>query len=334
MSESALHGSGAMGIAGTAPDDNPGDYQVFTREYDVCIEGAALYREKQRIALREQLDSLIAAQAISVPRLALRLQRLFAIEQAAGWNFGEEEGYLDGRRISQLVSNPAYRHVFRQTRYTPHSDVVVSFLIDNSGSMKRQRFEAVAVLVDIFARALELAGAKTEILGFTTATWSGGRMINQWRRAGGPTPAGRMNELMHVVYKDADTRWRRARHSIAAMLNPQHFREGLDGEALAWAAQRLNTRPESRRALIMISDGAPMETTTLNLNDKGYLDRHLYHVARDIEQRGEIELRAIGIGLDMGAFFKRSIALDLTGTLGNRAFSALERLFAARPPAD
>lgn len=334
ISNSALHGNGAIDLAGSSSDDSASDYQVFTREHDVQIEGAALYREKQRAALREQLDDLIAAQAISVPRLALRLQRLFAIEQASGWNFGEEEGYLDGRRISQLVSNPAYRHIFRQTRYTPHSDVVISFLIDNSGSMKRQRFEAVTVLVDIFARALELAGAKTEILGFTTNAWSGGHTINQWRRAGQPEPAGRMNELLHIVYKDADTSWRRARHSIAAMLNPQHFREGLDGEALAWAAQRLSARPESRRALVMISDGAPMDTTTLNVNDKGYLDRHLHHVAHSIETRGEIELRAIGIGLDMGEFFKRSIALDLTGTLGNRAFSALELLYAARPPAD
>ncbi|MEM7292262.1 MAG: hypothetical protein AAF420_02545, partial [Pseudomonadota bacterium] len=200
--------------------------------------------------------------------------------------------------------------------------------------MKRQRFEAVALLVDIFARALELAGAKTEILGFTTGSWSGGRTIKEWRAAGEPAPAGRMNERLHIVYKDADTSWRRARHSIASLLNPQHFREGLDGEALEWAAARLMRRDESRRALVMISDGAPMDSTTLNLNDKGFLDRHLYGVARRIEQRGEIELRAIGIGLDMGEFFKRSIALDLTGTLGNRAFAALELLFAPRPPND
>ena len=334
LSESAQHGTGASDVSNRESDDSASDYCIFNREHDKEVDGKSLYREKQRQALREQLDDLIAAQAISVPRLALRLRRLFAIEHVDGWNFGEEEGYLDGRRISQLVANPAYRHIFRQSRFTPRNDTVVSFLIDNSGSMKRQRFEAVTVLVDIFARALELAGAKTEILGFTTNSWSGGKLINEWRRAGEPQPVGRMNERLHIVYKDADTSWRRARYSISSMLNPLHFREGLDGEALEWAAQRLRDRSETRRALVMISDGAPMDTTTLNLNDKGFLDRHLHHVARSIEQRGDIELRAIGIGLDMGEFFKRSIALDLTGTLGNRAFSALELLFAPRPPAD
>ena len=163
--------------------------------------------------------------------------------------------------------------------------------------------------------------------------------VQKWKsvpgkRDGAPEYPGRLNERLHIVYKDADTSWRRSRYSIASLLNPTHFREGLDGEALEWAAQRLRRRDCARKALVMISDGAPMDTATINANDKGILDRHLYRVARSIESSRDIELRAIGIGLDMGEFFRRSIALDLTGTLGNKAFSALELLFAPKPPVD
>ncbi|MEM7206234.1 MAG: cobalt chelatase [Pseudomonadota bacterium] len=334
ITDGALHASGILGVSASGEVENTSDYHVFTREFDQETNGEVLFRQSQREAMREQLDQMIAAQAISVPRLALRLQRLFSIPRADSWNFGQEEGYLDGRRLTQLAANSAYRQVFKQVRETPHTNLVVSFLIDNSGSMKRQRFEAVAVLVDIFARALELAGAKTEILGFTTRAWSGGQAFKAWRAHGEPAQPGRTNERLHIVYKDSDTSWRRSRHSIASLMNPQHFREGLDGEALEWAAQRLRQTDADRRALVMISDGAPMDSTTLNVNDKGFLDRHLYHVAQSIERRGDIELRAIGIGLDMGEFFRRSIALDLTGTLGNRAFSALEQLYSPTPPKD
>ena len=302
-------------------------YRIFCTDYDREVSGAELYRVNKRTELRMQLDKLVLAQAISVPRLAGRLKRLFAVTERSGWNFGEEEGLLDGRRLAQLVSNPAYSRIFKQQKYTPYCDTVVSFLIDNSGSMKRQRFEAVAVMVDIYSRALELAGIRSEILGFTTGGWTGGKSIKAFRAAGMPKLPGRLNDRLHVVYKDADTSWRRARYGIASMLSTHHFREGLDGEALQWADQRLQRCNESRKCLVMISDGAPMDSATSHYNDEWFLARHLKRVVERIETESATELNAIGIGLDMAEFFSESIALDLTGTLGNNVFSALELLF-------
>ncbi len=330
--ESAAPGSAASGAAPLQSGDPLDDYRVFSRAYDIQCSGGDLYPLRYLAPLRRELDGLVAAQAVSVPRLARRLQRIFATPRRAGWHFGEEEGLLDARALGQLVANPDYRQVFRRERYTPHSDVVLSFLVDNSGSMKRQRFESVAILLDIWCRALALAGVRTEVLGFTTAEWSGGRALRDYRRAGSPPQPGRLNATQHVVYKDADTPYRRARPAIAAMLRTLHFREGVDGEALDWACQRLRRRSEPRKVLVMFSDGAPMDTATLQYNGEDYLDRHLRAVARVIERRGEVQLGAIGIGLDMREYFARSLSLDLSGTLDGRAFNALEALFAGAPP--
>lgn len=322
---------GAAGAGQTLGAEDEGEpYPIFCRDHDREVEGRSLYRLAQRTRFRQQLDKLVAAQAVSAPRLAQRLKNLFAVLERSGWSFGEEEGYLDGRRLSQLAANSSYTRVFKQQRYSPWCDTVVTFLLDNSGSMKRQRFEAVAVMVDIYSRALELAGIRSEILGFTTGGWTGGESIKAWRAAGMPSHPGRLNDRLHIVYKDADTSWRRARYSIASLLNTNHFREGLDGEALEWAAQRLRLMNESRKCLVVISDGAPMDSATAHYNDEYFLERHLKQVVRKLERDPSIELTAIGIALDMGEFFGRSVALDLTGTLGNRVFRALEDLYGAR----
>ncbi len=321
--EGGVAGSGQPAVA----DDRVLPYPVFCRDFDRQLTGDKLYRLEQRNTLRLQLDRLVVAQAISVPRLAHRLKMLFAVMDPSGWNFGEEEGYLDGRRLGQLVANPAYSRIFKQQKLSPRCDTVVSFLIDNSGSMKRQRFEAVAVMVDVYARALELAGVRSEILGFTTGGWTGGRSMGAFRAAGMPADPGRLNDRLHIVYKDADTSWRRARYSIASMLTTTHFREGLDGEALQWACQRLERLEESRKCLVMISDGAPMDSATCQYNDELFLERHLKQVVHNLESSSTVELRAIGIGLDMSEFFTQSVALDLTGTLGNNEFRALETLY-------
>ncbi|MGB5706741.1 MAG: hypothetical protein WBM41_07900 [Arenicellales bacterium] len=319
---------GASGVGQTQAMEDEGDpYPVFCRDFDREVEARSLYRLAQRTQLRQQLDKLVAAQAISVPRLAQRLKELFAVVERSGWNFGEEEGYLDGRRLSQLVANSSYTRIFKQQRYSPWCDTVVTFLLDNSGSMKRQRFEAVAVMVDIYSRALELAGIRSEILGFTTGGWTGGESIKAWRAAGMPEQPGRLNDRLHIVYKDVDTSWRRARYSISSLLNTNHFREGLDGEALEWAAQRLKSVNESRKCLVAVSDGAPMDSATAHYNDEYFLERHLKHVINKFERDPSIELTSIGIALDMSEFFNRSVALDLTGTLGNRVFRALEDLY-------
>ncbi len=306
-------------------------YSVFCTDFDRLVAASDLYRMEQRRKLRAELDRMVMAQTVNIPRLALRLRRLFAVPRRSGWDDGEEEGYTDGRRLSQLVSRPGYYRVFRREKQAPHCDTVVSFLIDNSGSMKRQRFQAVAVMVDIYCRALELAGVSTEILGFTTAGWAGGESIRKWRKSGSPEYPGRLNDRLHIVYKDAETSWRRSRHSISSLMNPVHFKEGLDGEALQWAERRLLGRVEDRKCLVMISDGAPMESATSNHNDPLYLERHLKQVARRVERTGRIELKAISAALGMDEFFSESISLDLSGTLDNRIFSSLERLFSNCP---
>ena len=315
------------GIRLSFEDSSSDNYTVYCRDYDKIKLGKDLYRLEQRKRSRQELDRMIAAQAISVPRLALRLQALFAVTQKSGWHDGEEEGYLDGRRLSQLATQPGYYRIFKKEKSVPYCDTVVTFLIDNSGSMKRQRYQAVAILVDVYCRALELAGITTEILGFSTNGWAGGESIKAWRKNGSPENPGRLNDQLHIIYKDAESSWRRSRYSIASLMSTTHFKEGLDGEALEWACQRLNNRIETRKCLVMISDGAPMETATSNYNDAFYLERHLKQVAHTIERSSKIELRGIGIALDMEEFFSQSLTMDLTGTLGSNAFNALELLF-------
>ncbi len=312
------------------PEQN--DYHVFTKAYDRILPASKLYSTTQLKKLRGQLDKQISAQTISIPRLALRLKHLFGLPERSGWDFAQDQGHIDARRLAQLITNPDYYSIFKREHQTPTCDLVVSFLIDNSGSMKNQRYESVAVLVDVYSQALELAGAKTEVLGFTTSSWNGGRVLQEWRKSGEPANPGRLNEALFFIYKDAETPWRRAKYSIAALMNTLHYREGLDGEALDWAAKRLNKHNVQRKALILISDGAPMDSATANTNNDTYLAQHLYDVANRIEYRSNIELGCIGIDLDMSEFFRRSLTLDLKGTLDNEAFAALETLYSQRLP--
>lgn len=304
-----------------------GDYKIFTDEYDTEVVGSSLYPESVRITARNELDRLVRAQSVSIPRLARRLRDLFAIAEPEGWNFGEEQGTIDGRRLGQLVANPDYHRVFRQERQLPVTPVAVSFLIDTSGSMKAQRYDTVAVLVDTFCRALDLAGASTEVLGFTTAAWTGGRARADWDRAGQPADPGRLNEAQHIIYKSGDESWRRARRSVASMMRTAHYREGLDGEALAWAYGRLLRRPEPRKVLVMIADGSPMDTATSASNRPWLLDDHLASVAERIDKVGRVELGAVGIALDMSTYFANSVSLDLTGTLTRTEYDVLHHLF-------
>ncbi len=304
-----------------------GDYHVYTDEFDQLVDAKSLLRNEKRYQFRAQLDQLVKSQAVSVTRLASEMQALFARPETDGWLFGQEEGLIDARRLAQLVSNVDYHQVFVRDRLQLQSNAVVSFLIDNSGSMKRQRYEAVAVLLDTYARALDLAGVKTEVLGFTTADWNGGQALQAWRKAGQPDEPGRMGELLHVVYKSADDAWRRSRGSLACLLSTQHFREGVDGEALIWAYQRLQKREEEGRYLVVISDGAPLDAATQNTNREGFLGDHLASVASFIERDPSVQLGAIGIDLDMSDTFSNSVSLDLGGTLGQASYRVLNTLF-------
>ncbi len=304
-------------------------YRTYTRAYDREVPAATLVRRALLIEYREQLDRRIAAQGINLARLARELQALLATPAHDGWDGAQEEGLIDGRRLAQLVATPTERRLFRSDRRQPVADCVVCFLIDCSGSMK-QHIESVAVLIDVFVRALEMAGVASEVLGFTTGAWNGGRALRDWQRAGSPRHPGRLNEVQHLVFKNADTAWRRARPDIAALLKPDLFREGIDGEAVDWACSRLEGRAQERRWLLVVSDGSPMDSATHLANDSHYLDHHLRDVVLRHEQAGRVHLCGIGVGLDLSPYYGRSQALDLSAGPGHRAFDELIRMMAGQ----
>lgn len=314
----ALADSGSSRVLEAASDG----YRVFTRAYDREVRAASLVRAALLAEYRDRLDACIAAQGVNVGWLARQLKALLATPQADGWDGAQEDGRIDGRRLARLVASPAERRLFRAERIEPIADCLVTFLIDCSGSMKDQ-IESVAMIVDVFVRALEMAGVPSEVLGFTTGAWNGGRAQRDWLRAGRPLHPGRLNEVCHLVFKDADTPWRRSRRSMAALLKADLFREGVDGEALDWAVSRMQGRPERRRLLLVVSDGSPMDTATHLANDEHYLDHHLRQVVQRHEQSGAAEIAGIGVGLDLSPYYARSQAIDLAAPPGNRVFQEM-----------
>lgn len=303
-------------------------YRVFTCLYDTEVRAASLVRTALLQDYRERLDQRIEKQGIQLARLARDLQSVLAIPQREGWQGGLEEGAIDGRRLSQLITSPLERRLFRQEQQAPVPNCALSFLIDCSGSM-REHIEAVAVLVDVTVRALDQIGVATEVLGFTTNSWNGGRAQRDWRRAGRPAHPGRLNETCHLVFKDGDTPWRRARQSIAALLKADLFREGVDGEALEWAAQRLVARGDGRRLLLVISDGSPTDGATALANDVHYLDHHLCDVVARLEAQGDVEVYGVGVGLDLSPYYRRCRAFDLSASVSNAVFREMVAMIAA-----
>lgn len=302
-------------------------YQVFTKIYDREVRAGELVRAALLREYRERLDQRIAGQGIHVARLARQLKALLAVPTRDGWEGGQEEGYIDGRQLAQLVASPTERRLFRVERYEPVSNSQVSFLIDCSGSM-RAHIESVAMIVDVLVRALEQAGVDSEVLGFTTGAWNGGRARRDWLRAGQPAHPGRLNEACHMVFKDVQTPWRRARPDIAALLKADLFREGIDGEAVRWACQRMQGRGEGRRLLIVMSDGCPMDGATHQANDLHYLDHHLRQVVAQVEQSGEAEIFGVGVGLDLSPYYSRSQVLDLSSSVTNEVFRDIVAMIA------
>lgn len=310
-------------------DEAGSSYRVFTTAYDEERRAAALVRPELLDEYRDRLDRRIAGQGISIPRLARELKALLSCHARDGWDGGQEEGHIDGRRLAQLIVTPTERRLFRMERQDLTVDCVVSFLIDCSGSMK-QHIESVAMLVDVFVRALDSAGVASEVLGFTTGAWNGGRAQRDWRRAGRPRQPGRLNEACHLVFKDADTSWRRGRRDIAALLKFDLFREGIDGEAVDWACERVRGRSEARRLLLVISDGCPMDSATQLANDDRYLDRHLRDVVALREREGGVRICGVGVGLDLSAYYGRALALDLSDGVRNQVFSEIVGMMAGR----
>lgn len=310
-------------------EESADGYRVYTTAYDREQHAAALVRPELLREYRETLDARIDGQGLNVARLARELRALLARPAHDGWDSAQEEGRIDGRRIAQLISSPTERRLFRSERIEPLADCAVSWLIDCSGSMK-EHIESVAMIVDVVVRALEQAGVTSEILGFTTGAWNGGRALRDWQRAGRPPHPGRLNEQCHLVFKDADTAWRRARAPIAALLKADLFREGIDGEAVRWAHQRLRERPENRKLLLVVSDGSPMDSATNLANDAHYLDQHLVQELQRIEQAGEVQVFGVGVGLDLSPYYSASLVLDLAGATGNQVFRELLEMIAGR----
>ncbi|MDR5766498.1 MULTISPECIES: cobaltochelatase CobT-related protein [unclassified Caballeronia] len=304
-------------------------YRIFTTRYDKTVRPSTLIRAALLREYRERLDALIAARHINVPRLARMLQASITVPRRDGWSFGEEDGRIDGRRLAQVVASPDERRVFRRERERPHADCAVGFLIDCSGSMKAS-IEPVTVMIDVLVRALGMAGVTTEVLGFTTGAWNGGRAKLDWLAKGRPKYPGRLNEACNMIFKEGDAGWRAGRRDIAALFKADLFREGIDGEAVDWACSRLIARDEARRILVVISDGSPMDSATAQANDPNYLDQHLREVVEKHEASRAVEVLGLGVGLDLSTYYRHHFAVDLSVAPDMTLFAKLAAWLGAR----
>jgi cobaltochelatase CobT len=306
------------------------DYKAFTTRFDEIVESNELCDEEELGRLRAYLDQQMGGLSNVVTRLANRLQRRLMAQQARSWDFDQEEGLLDAARLARVVVSPGHSLSYKIERDTEFKDTVVSLLIDNSGSMRGRPIAIAAICGDILARTLERCGVSTEILGFTTRGWKGGQSREAWLSAGRPPHPGRLNDLRHIVYKRADEPYRHARRSLGLMMREGLLKENIDGEALLWAHNRLIARPEERRILMVISDGAPVDDSTASANGGSYLERHLRQVIEWIEKRSTVELIAIGIGHDVTRYYSRAVTIMDADQLAGAMVEQLARLFESR----
>ncbi|MFC7475219.1 cobaltochelatase subunit CobT [Dankookia sp. GCM10030260] len=307
--------------------DDASRYHPFTTAHDEIVEADELCDPEELGRLRQQLDQQLSHLQGVVSKLANRLQRRLLAQQQRAWEFDLEEGTLDAARLSRIIANPLLALTYKREREADFRDTVVSLLIDNSGSMRGRPITVAAMCSDILARTLERCAVKTEILGFTTRAWKGGQSREKWVQDGKPRNPGRLNDLRHVVYKAADAPWRRARKNLGLMLREGLLKENIDGEALEWAYKRIRNRPEHRRILMVISDGAPVDDSTLSVNPGNYLERHLRKVIGEIEGRGDVELIAIGIGHDVTRYYRRAVTIVDAEELGGTMMKKLAELF-------
>jgi cobaltochelatase CobT len=307
--------------------DDKDAYKVFSKEFDEEVEAPDLCDADELTRLRQNLDQQLSHLQGVIARLANRLQRRLLAKQNRSWDFDLEEGLLDTARLDRVVVNPMDPLSFKQEKDTEFRDTVVSLLIDNSGSMRGRPISVAAMSADILARTLERCAVKVEILGFTTRAWKGGQAREKWLAAGKPANPGRLNDLRHIVYKAADQPWRRARKNLGLMLREGILKENIDGEALLWAANRLIARTEQRRILMVISDGAPVDDSTLSVNPGNYLEKHLRDAIDYVENNTSIELLAIGIGHDVTRYYRRAVTIVDAEQLGGTMMEKLAELF-------
>ena len=303
------------------------DYKIFTEAYDEVIAASDLCDADELTRLRAYLDAQLKGLQGVVTKLANRLQRRLMAQQNRSWDFDQDEGLLDAARLARVVISPGQSLSYKVERDVAFKDTIVTLLIDNSGSMRGRPISIAAISADVLARTLERCGVKSEILGFTTRAWKGGQSREQWLNSGKPQQPGRLNDLRHIVYKKADEPWRRARLNLGLMMREGLLKENIDGEALLWAHSRLLARPEDRRILMVISDGAPVDDSTLSVNSAGYLEAHLRRVIEWIEKQSPVQLVAIGIGHDVTRYYKRAVTIMDVEQLGGTMIEQLAGLF-------
>jgi len=303
-------------------------YHIHTTAFDEIIAAPDLCDAEELTRLRNFLDQQLQAMQGVVSRLANKLQRLLMAQQNRTWEFDLEEGLLDTSRLTRIIIDPMYPLSFKHEKDMTFRDTVVTLLLDNSGSMRGRPIMVAAMCADILARTLERCAVKTEILGFTTRAWKGGQSRENWIANGKQPHPGRLNDLRHIIYKSADEPWRRARKNLGLMMREGLLKENIDGEALMWAHSRIMARPEQRKILMVISDGAPVDDSTLSVNAGNYLERHLRHVIDDIESKSDVELAAIGIGHDVTRYYRRAVTIVDAEQLGGAMTEQLTSLFA------
>lgn len=303
------------------------EYHAFAPRFDEVVAAEDLCDHEELERLRSYLDKQLAHLQGVVARLANRLQRRLMAQQNRAWDFDLEEGILDPARLTRVVTDPLHALSFKHEKEATFRDTVVTLLLDNSGSMRGRPITVAATCADILARTLERCGVKVEILGFTTRAWKGGQSREAWLAAGKPANPGRLNDLRHIIYKSADAPWRRARKNLGLMMREGLLKENIDGEALDWAHKRLLGRSEQRKILMMISDGAPVDDSTLSVNPGNYLERHLRHIIEEIETRSPVQLIAIGIGHDVTRYYRRAVTIVDAEELGGAITEKLAELF-------
>ncbi|MDB5725608.1 MAG: cobaltochelatase CobT [Novosphingobium sp.] len=303
------------------------DYKVWSTQFDETVSASELCDAEELARLRAYLDAQLKGLQGIVTRLANRLQRKLMAQQNRSWDFDQEEGILDAARLARVVVSPGQSLSYKVERDVQFKDTIVTLLLDNSGSMRGRPISIAAISADVMARTLERCGVKTEILGFTTRAWKGGQSREAWLAGGKPAQPGRLNDLRHIIYKKADEPWRHARRNLGLMMREGLLKENIDGEALLWAHSRLLARPEDRRILMVISDGAPVDDSTLSVNSAGYLEAHLRRVIDWIERQSPVQLVAIGIGHDVTRYYRRAVTIMDAEQLGGTMIEQLAGLF-------
>ena len=315
------------------PSEADPTYAVFDDSADEVVSAEDLAEPAELERLRAYLDQQLEPLKGAVSRLANKLQRRLQAQQSRSWSFDQEEGILDAGRLARVVANPTTPLSFKVEQETEFRDTVVTLLLDNSGSMRGRPISIAAICADVLARTLERCQVKTEILGFTTVAWKGGRARENWLAAGRPPQPGRLNDLRHIIYKPADAPWRRTRPNLGLMMKEGLLKENIDGEALEWAHRRMAARPEARKILMVISDGAPVDDSTLSVNPANTLEKHLRDVIAMVERKRLVELLAIGIGHDVTRYYDRAVTITDVEQLAGAMTEQLAALFDADPRA-